>query len=71
MFDPKEMEKFFIAKNADGPAPDARQIVCAWKDGDTIGTQLEPESLIGKKIIGYEYVDNKSGKTLFLYVEKE
>jgi len=69
MFDPKDMVKFFIARNIEGNIPDASQIVVAWKEGDTIGTQLTPDKLIGKTITGYEFVDTNTGKTLFLYVK--
>lgn len=63
--DPNDIKKFFIGKMA----ADADQIVIAWKDGDTVGTTLSPEKLIGKTIVGYEYVETNIGKTLYLNVK--
>ncbi|MCX7619110.1 hypothetical protein [Tepidiforma sp.] len=63
------MKKFFVARNAAGESPDASQIIVAFREGETIGTQIDPEKMIGKKIVGFEYVNTNVDKTLFLFVE--
>lgn len=67
--DPKDITKFFVARNAPDYAPDSSQVIVAWKEDDTTGTRIDPEKLIGKTIIKTEYVQTTTGKTLFIYVK--
>ena len=62
-----EIDKFFIAHFDD--SKESEQRIIAWKNNDDIGTLIDPTKLIGKKIIGFKYIQTNTGKTLFLLVE--